>query len=132
SIVVPAYNEARRLPDGLGRLDEAIRDGSIDPSSTEIVLVDDRSTDDTESKARELLAHLPHVTVLRRPHNEGKGAAIRHGVAASQGSLIAFGDADMAIDPDQFPKLVDALQRAEVAIGSRSRPGARVDGGSAH
>jgi hypothetical protein len=132
SIVVPAYNEARRLPNGLGRLNEAIGAGAIDPSTTEIIVVDDGSTDGTEARVRQLLAHLPHVAVLRQSINEGKGAAIRHGVAAATGSMIAFGDADMAIDPDQFPKLVDALGRAEVAIGSRTLPGARSAGGSAH
>jgi len=132
SIVVPAYNEAGRLADGMGRLNEAIAGGSIDPSSTEILVVDDGSTDGTEARARELLAHLPHVRVLRQDRNRGKGSAIRRGVAEATGVLIAFGDADMAIDPDQFPLLVAALGDADVAIGSRTLPGARATGGSAH
>ena len=132
SIVVPAYNEALRLPDGVARLDEAIAGGFIDPATTEIVLVDDGSTDRTEARARELLAHLPHARVLRQEPNRGKGSAIRRGVAEATGRVIAFGDADMAIDPDQFPLLVAALDRADVAIGSRTLPGARATGGSAH
>jgi hypothetical protein len=131
SIVVPAYNEAARLADGLGRLDGAFGDGCLDPTRTEIVVVDDGSTDGTDARARDLLRHLPHVQVLRRPSNEGKGSAIRHGVAAATGAVIAFGDADMAIDPDQFPLLVTALGRSEVAIGSRTLPGSRAAGNSA-
>jgi hypothetical protein len=132
SIVVPAFNESRRLDTGLGRLLDAVATGAIDPGTTEIVVVDDGSTDDTAAVAGRLLAPLPHVRVLRQETNRGKGAAVRLGVAEARGALIAFGDADMAIDPDQFPLLVAALGRADVAIGSRSLPGARSHGGTTH
>jgi dolichyl-phosphate beta-glucosyltransferase len=131
SIVVPAYNEAARLADGIGRLERAIAKGAIDPSDTEIVLVDDGSTDGTSTQARALLAHLPHARVVRAERNRGKGAAIRRGVGEARGRYIAFTDADMAIDPEQFPSLVTALAHAHVAIGSRRLPGATAEGDTA-
>ncbi|HEY3941300.1 MAG TPA: glycosyltransferase [Acidimicrobiales bacterium] len=130
SIVVPAFNEAGRLADGIERLDKAIADGAVDPVSTEVVLVDDGSTDGTASVAADLLAHLPHTQIVRSERNRGKGGAIRLGVGRAQGLSVAFTDADMAIDPDQFPLLVEALYTAHVAIGARTLKGSRAEGDS--
>jgi hypothetical protein len=127
SLVIPAYNEAARLPAGLARLDQAVAVGSIDPTTTEFVVVDDGSTDATSETARQLLSPYPHVRSVRFDRNRGKGAAVRAGVAAANGPFIAFADADMAIDPAQTPLFVDALGRVDVAIGSRAARGASVD-----
>ncbi|HEX3794449.1 MAG TPA: glycosyltransferase [Acidimicrobiales bacterium] len=127
SLVIPAYNEADRLAAGLDRLHDAVAKGAIDPITTEFVLVDDGSADDTAGRAKELLALYPHVQIVRLPENLGKGAAVRAGVAAATGRLIAFADADMAIDPGQTPEFVSALATHHVAIGSRAATGASVD-----
>ncbi|HUC03949.1 MAG TPA: glycosyltransferase [Acidimicrobiales bacterium] len=127
SLVIPAFNESARLAAGLGRLHHAVHSGALDARSCEFVLVDDGSTDDTSARATDLLADLPHVQVVRLPVNHGKGAAVRAGVAAAGAPLIAFGDADMAIDPAQVPLFVDALERNDLAIGSRAAAGAAVD-----
>lgn len=130
SIVVPAFNEVVRLDMGIERLQAAIDQGAVSPADTEIIVVDDGSTDGTEDHARELFGRFPHSTVLRLVGNTGKGGAIRTGVAEARGAIIAFMDADMSIDPVQIPLLVDALGHADLAIGSRSLPGSSVDGGS--
>jgi Glycosyl transferase family 2 len=127
SLVIPAYNEALRLKDGMDRLLAATASGGIDPETTEFVLVDDGSTDDTEACATALLARYPHLQVLRLAENQGKGAAVRAGVRAASAPMIAFADADMAIDPAQTPEFLRALTRSDVAIGSRSAEGASVD-----
>jgi len=127
SVVVPAYNEAHRFEDGMGHLMDALARGVPDPETTEIVVVDDGSTDGTDRRAASLLAALPHHRVIRRATNAGKGAAVRAGVGAARGALIAFCDADMSIEPAQLVDLVTALDDAEVAIGSRSLPGSVVD-----
>lgn len=126
SVVVPAYNEEARLDAAMQRLGLAVSSGAIEPSTTELLFVDDGSTDDTRRRAIELLAPLPHARVLSRPRNSGKGAAVRAGVAAASGPTIAFMDADMSIDPDQLPALLAALERADLAIGSRAVPGAHA------
>jgi len=127
SLVIPAYNEGPRLDDGVARLRVAIAAGAIDPETTEFIVVDDGSTDDTTERAGILFSAFPHVRLLRLAENHGKGGAVRAGVAVATAPVIAFADADMAIDPGQTPQFVDALAKADVAIGSRAASGASVN-----
>jgi hypothetical protein len=127
SLVIPAYNEELRLNTGFARLLEAIQIGAIDGDTTEFIVVDDGSTDATASLAQALLASLPHVNVIQLGENQGKGAAVRAGIAAATAPAIIFADADMAIDPTQTPQFIEALTNADLAIGSRAASGATVD-----
>jgi dolichyl-phosphate beta-glucosyltransferase len=127
SLVIPAYNEAARLDAGFQRLSEAIAAGAINPDTTQFIVVDDGSTDQTSDCAKALYGALPNSSVIRLPQNRGKGAAIRAGVTVATGTVIAFADADMAIDPIQTPKFVAALHGHDLAIGSRAASGASVD-----
>ncbi len=127
SLVIPAYNEAMRLEAGVCRLLDAIEGGAIDPETTEFVVVDDGSADDTTQVARSLFAPFPHVQHIRLTQNRGKGGAVRAGVAAAGAPLIVFADADMAIDPAQTPQFTLALHESSIAIGSRSALGASVN-----
>jgi len=126
-MVIPAFNEERRLADGVARLRDAIALDRIDPETTEFIVVDDGSTDDTVALAKDLFGDYPHTAFLRLGVNKGKGAAVRRGVAAATAPMIVFADADMSIDPSQTPDFVRALERADVAIGSRAALGASVD-----
>jgi hypothetical protein len=127
SLVIPAFNEGERLHDGVARLRKAIDSGNIDPKTTEFVVVDDGSTDDTVPRAASLFGDFPHLQIVRLPDNRGKGAAVRAGVAAAAAPMIAFADADMSIDPTQTSEFVRALNTFDVAIGSRAAEGASVD-----
>ncbi|WP_045878020.1 dolichyl-phosphate beta-glucosyltransferase [Pseudofrankia sp. DC12] len=115
SVVVPAFNEARRLPFSLPALVAALREFP----GAEVIVVDDGSADDTAGIATRLLRDLPAGQVIRLPWNSGKGTAIRAGVAAATGEAIVFTDADLASDVNDLPLLLAALSDAEVAIGSR-------------
>ena len=128
TIIVPAFNEAARLPAGMGRLTAAVDEGAVDLGETEVVLIDDGSTDETAAVARRLLAPLPHHRVISLPANGGKGAAVRTGVALTRGPYVAYMDADMAIDPRAVPSLLHALRSSEAAIGSRALANSMVDG----
>ncbi len=132
SLVIPAYNEGPRLDDGVARLRAAIAAGAIDPETTEFIVVDDGSTDDTTERAGTLFSVFSHVRLLRLSENHGKGGAVRAGVAAASAPVIAFADADMAIDPGQTPQFVGALAKADLAIGSRAASGASVNRSSLH
>lgn len=127
TIIVPSFNEAHRLADGMRRLELAASEGAVDLERTEVVVVDDGSSDDTADTARKLLAGLPHHRVVRHPVNRGKGAAVRTGVGLARSPLLAYMDADMAIDPRAIPSLLDGLHAADLAIGSRALPDSMVE-----
>ncbi|ABW14660.1 glycosyl transferase family 2 [Parafrankia sp. EAN1pec] len=115
SVVIPAYNEALRLPASLPRLLAVV--GKI--PRAEVIVVDDGSTDGTAGVAEDLLEGFPNHRVVRLPWNCGKGTAVRAGVSAAHGRSIVFMDADGASDVNDLPLLLAALEHAEVALGSR-------------
>jgi hypothetical protein len=128
TIVVPAFNEAHRLADGIKRFNAAADAGAVDIRSTEVLVIDDGSTDGTAQTARDLLTHLPHHRVITHAGNRGKGAAVRTGVSQARGAYTAYMDADMAIDPRAIPLLLEGLGAHDLAIGSRTLPDSMVDG----
>ena len=127
TIIVPAYNEAHRLGEGMKRFDAAVGHGAIDLEHTELVVVDDGSSDDTAATARSLLAALPHHRVVSHRSNRGKGAAVRTGVGLARGACTAYMDADFAIDPRAVPRLLEGLRTDDVVIGSRALPDSMVE-----
>ena len=127
SIIVPAFNEAPRLADGMRRFEAAVDDGAVDLARTELLVIDDGSTDETADVARKLLVSIPHHRVVTLPSNRGKGAAVRTGVSVASGEYTAYMDADMAIDPHAVPLLVAGLATNDLAIGSRALTDSTVD-----
>ena len=119
TIVVPAYNEGERLRAGFERLLTAGREGRVDLERTALLYVDDGSSDSTPQVAAELARQIPHAQVLELTHNQGKGAAVRAGIFATQSPLVVFTDADFAIDPRQMPDMLAALASHRLAVGSR-------------
>lgn len=128
SIIVPAYNEEKRLGKCLHELREHASEKLGD--DVEMIIVDDGSEDDTVATARAQLQHFPHSQLLRLPWHTGKGAAVRLGVTAARGEVIVFMDADLATDLRALALALEALQTSEVAVGSRAVPGAVVTGHS--
>lgn len=112
SIVIPAYEEAARLPATLGRVTAYLAAGN---RTAELIVVDDGSRDPTA-----VLARAAGATVLTHPTNRGKGAAVRTGVLAAVGDRILVCDADLATPIEELVKLEAALDTgADVATGSR-------------
>ena len=124
SMVIPAYNEARRLPPTLARLRDYLDAG---PDSYEVLVVDDGSDDDTVAVAQALAREWPQLEVLTLPHNQGKGAAVREGMLHARGALRAFSDADLSTPIEELPRLRSHLGGAcHVAIASRDAPGSDI------
>jgi glycosyltransferase involved in cell wall biosynthesis len=120
SVVIPVYNEVKTLE----RIVAAVREV---PVEKEIILVDDCSTDGTRALLQEL-EKLPDVRAFYHAVNQGKGAAVRRGVAAATRDLVVIQDADLEYDPSEFPRLMRPIEdgRADVVYGSR------FAGGDAH
>ena len=117
SLVIPAYNEEKRLPVSLARIADWL--GSRVPSiSAEVLVVDDGSSDRTAAVAEKTAAGLGlPFRVIRLPENRGKGAAVREGVLASTGENVLVTDADLSTPIEEVDKLLAV--GAAVAIGSR-------------
>ena len=120
SIVVPFFNEIHRvgltLPDIVG----------LANPSVEVVLVDDGSNDGTVKVLREAAQNTDNVHFHGLARNYGKGAAIRAGIAVTTGLTVMFMDADLDTDLADLPVLLQALESADVAIGSRSSDAAEL------
>lgn len=117
SLVIPAYNEADRLPPYLDDVVKALREAG---ERWEVLVVDDGSSDETRAIVREVSATEPRVRLVCNEVNLGKGGAVARGVAESRGRYVLFADADGATPASEINKLIDALHAgAEIAIGSR-------------
>jgi len=122
SIVIPAFNEARRLPRTLTRIAEFV--SGWEPSH-EILVVDDGSSDGTAECA---IQTLKSVQLVRNQANRGKGHAVRRGMLAARGERRLITDADLSTPIEDLPRLAARLDEGcDVAIGSRAVPGARIE-----
>ncbi|MCW8985005.1 MAG: glycosyltransferase [Thermoanaerobaculales bacterium] len=121
SVVVPVYNGEAFIERTLGRLIEYV--ASLGEPS-ELIIIDDGSTDRTAELVAAMVAEAPiPVNFVQSPQNEGKGAAIRRGMAAAQGRYRVFLDADLAYSPHAISEVRSKLaEGADVVIGSRVHP----------
>jgi len=117
SIVIPAYNESRRIGESLEKILAFI---AREHWTAEIVVVDDGSRDDTADIVRRYAQSNSAVRLLENPGNRGKGYSVRHGMSEAQGDVVMFTDADLSSPITETRKLLQAIQSgADVAIGSR-------------
>ncbi len=103
SIVIPAYNEEKRLPATINRLRDYLAETEWE--FAEIVVVDDGSSDATVRMVQSMNAARPPVRVLRNPGNRGKGYALRNGVQKAKGEWTLVSDADLSTPIEQVEKL---------------------------
>ena len=127
SLVIPAHEEARRLPPTLDAASAAL---PLLAEQSEIVVVDDGSRDGTDRIASEHRGPVP-VRVVRLDVNRGKGFAVARGVRDAKYPLVAFTDADIPYDLSSLAPMLAALEegRTDVAIGARDLPGSETERG---
>lgn len=120
TIVIPAYNEEKRLPATL-RIVLSYLDG-LALSFSEVIVVNDGSRDATAQVALEAEKADARVRFVENPGNRGKGYAVRHGLQEAKGDWVLFTDADLSAPIDELAKLVAAVEshNADGAIGSRA------------
>lgn len=117
SVVIPAYNEAERLPATLADIAKHL---PVLVPSSEVIVVDDGSADESNTTFNDLTSSFPlPLRIERHTNNRGKGAAVRTGVAASVGEWILLMDADNATPITELPKLWSKRNQAPFILGSR-------------
>ena len=128
SVVMPVYNEAKTI-------EEAVRRVRDVPISKEVIIVDDGSTDGTRDILKRVAEDLTNpgdslneIGVFFQSENQGKGAAIKAGLAHVKGDIVLIQDADLEYDPQDYVKLLEPIVsgHADVTYGSR------FSGGGAH
>ncbi len=122
SIVIPAYNEARKIGADIHAAAEFLRRRGI---AGEIIVVDSGSSDDTASIARGLSPQFPELHVLSYMPNRGKGHAVKHGMLQAKGRNILFADAGLCVPYDvaTIPLVMLDLNMCDLAHGSRRMRG---------
>lgn len=120
SVVIPLFNEEESLPLTVAAIFKVLGD---DPDFLEVVFVDDGSRDRTAELAQQFAASDTRIRLVRHERNRGLGAAIRTGLAASEGELVLYTDADLPFDFRLIPELLKLAQPNHIVIGCRNNRG---------
>jgi len=126
SIIIPAKDEASRLPVFLPSVIEFCRNGEMD---CEIIVVDDGSTDGTSASAQGFQGQWPDLKVIRLERNRGKGFAVKRGFEEARGDILLFMDADGSTPVEEIGRNAHWLKEGyDIVIGSRviREPGVSV------
>jgi len=120
SVVMPVYNEKATIETILARVEST-------GLATEIIVIDDGSTDGTRDLLRQIAPGHPRLKLHLHERNRGKGAAIQSGIQAATQDLVLIQDADLEYDPRDYPALLAPIQegKAQVVFGSRFLGGPR-------
>jgi dolichyl-phosphate beta-glucosyltransferase len=125
SIIIPAYNEAERIPKTLLDMDKQLARAEY---SYEIFVVNDGSKDNTAAIVKNMTKMVRNLKLIDLRENAGKGNAVRQGMLLSSGKIRLFADADDSTSIDQFEKMMPFFKVGyEVVIGSRAVKGAELD-----
>jgi len=121
SVVIPAYNEEKRIPFFLDRLIDFANGSS---SSYEILVVTDGCTDSTNDVVNRYSKEFPAIRLVTFPKRLGKGGALKLGFRNCNGRYLIYMDADGGYDPKEIPRLLQVLDNVDCAVGCRGLPGA--------
>ena len=135
SIVLPAYNEERRILSSIAQLRTELpfidmnHEGELLGDRFEIIIVNDGSSDKTGTIVRKYINQFPDfvLQLIELPNNKGKGYAVKVGVEVARGKYIVFMDVDLSTPLTELPRLIEAIQKdCAIAIGSRGLPQSEI------
>jgi glycosyltransferase involved in cell wall biosynthesis len=114
SVIMPVYNEGKTVAQIIERV-------LAQPAVAELIIVDDCSSDDTRAVLQGIASGQPRIRLFAHQVNQGKGAALRTGIAEARAEIVVIQDADLEYDPAEYPKLLGPILacRADVVYGSR-------------
>lgn len=119
SVVIPAYNEENRIAQTLVKISRYLDQQDY---QSEIIVVDDGSTDQTSQRCKETLKDRPNFRILSRLENLGKGFSVKQGILQANGTFILFSDADLSTPIEELEHFLPWTKEYEVIIGSRALP----------
>jgi dolichol-phosphate mannosyltransferase len=118
SVVVPVYNEEGNLPILIPKLVEVLKNLG---RSYEMIFVDDGSSDGSRRILREMVSQYPSLRILRLKENRGLSTALLAGMREARGEKIVTLDSDLQNDPNDIPRLLEYLDRYDMATGWRQK-----------
>ena len=116
SIIIPAFNEEKRLPECLERTLKFCKEADWD---AEIIVVEDGSIDNTVQIVQEFQKNNPQIKLISFKNRLGKGKSIKNAMLKGTKQFIGFMDADLSAEPSEFKRLIDSMPNCDIAIGSR-------------
>ncbi len=127
SIIIPAYNEEKRLPPTLERMLKNLEQTFL--GSFEIIVIDDGSSDNTSLVTEKFMALHKQVSLITNTKNQGRGFVMRQGVLTARGRYVLDTDADGSVDDEAVPRFYQYMESnkdVDVLIGSRTISGAKI------
>jgi len=125
SVIIPAYNEERRLPKTLREINEYLKK---QPFESEIIVVSDGSRDRTVEVAKNLIPEIKNLRVIEFKENRGKGFGVKEGMLKALGNFCLFTDADNSTSIEEVEKMLSYFRQGyDIVIGSRDVEGAILD-----
>ncbi len=125
SVIIPAYNEEKRLPQTLLEIDQYLKKQNYE---YEIIVVNDGSKDKTAEVVKNLIPEIKELKLIDNKKNHGKGYVVRQGLLEAKGKIRLFTDADNSTSIDQVEKIFPWIDKGfDVVIGSRDVKGAVLD-----
>jgi len=121
SVVIPAYNESKRIKRTLLQIEQYL---SKHKAKYEIIVIDDGSTDDTVKVVKSL--KIKNLKILINRKNMGKGGSVRKGMLNSRGEYVLFSDADLSTPIEELDKLLRHIKKYDIVIGSRALSGSNI------
>lgn len=125
SVIVPAYKQEKTIARDLKKIEDIL---SKMRYPSELICVVDGKIDKTFEEASKLTKKFPNIRVIGYPTNKGKGYAVRFGMAASEGDVVAFIDAGMDLNPNSLSILLEHFEwyNADIIVGSKRHPASKV------